>query len=115
MKVCIVADSSDGLNSRVADRFARAPYLVIVDLKENGEVIDVKVIENPGAKASSGAAPKVATLLSNEGVNVAVAPHFGPNASMILKQVGIKEFKVNAGVRVSDALEIVKRELLKSP
>ena len=114
MKVCIVADSGEGLNSRVASRFARAPYLVIVDLNENGEVSNVKVLENPGVKASSGAAPKVITLLSNEGVNVVVAPHFGPNAAMILKQVGIKEVTVNAGVRVSDALEIVRRELSKS-
>ena len=58
MRVAFVCENDKGLDAEVSSRFGRAPYLVIVDL-DGKEAKDVKVMENPGAKARSGAAIKV--------------------------------------------------------
>ncbi len=113
MKVAFAADSDRGLDAKIADRFARAPYIVIVEVSENWAVKEVKTVSNPGVSASGGAAARVAQLLSNENVRVAVGPSFGPNAEAILSQMGIKTVIVQPGITVNEALERVREQLEK--
>ncbi len=112
MRIAFAADSDRGLDAKIADRFARAPYIIVVEVSDN-VVKEVKTISNPGVSASGGAAAKVAQLLSNEKVNVAVGPSFGPNAEAILSQMGIKTVAVRPGITVNEALEQVRNQIEK--
>ncbi len=106
MRLAFICEDDKGLDSEVSSRFGRAPYLVIVN--SNGkDVENVKVLENPGAKARSGAAIKVVQKLINERAEVAVAGAFGPNALAALDEMKIRHFELS-GISVREALRKLK-------
>ena len=109
VKVGLAVEDDSGLSSRVSSRFGRAPYLAIVEL-DDGEVASVRVVENPGASARSGAGIKAVQRLLEEGVKLAVAGAFGPNAMMALEELGVQTVEL-AGVTVEEALETVQKRL----
>lgn len=110
-KIAIASNSKDGLNDIVASRFGRAPTFTIIELDDKGDIISVKVIENPGANAPGGAGVKAVQALINEGVDIVVGPSFGPNAKAILDEMNIKTITIPAGTKISEAIEYVKREI----
>ncbi|MBE9391253.1 NifB/NifX family molybdenum-iron cluster-binding protein [Fervidicoccus fontis] len=110
-KIAVVCEGSGGLEDIVASKFARAPKIVFVELEDEGRILDVKAIDNPGANAESGAAVKIIQTVIDEGAEAVVAPAFGPNAQAILDEVKVKGITVPAGTKVREAVEIAKREL----
>ncbi len=109
VKVGLAVEDDSGLDSRVSSRFGRAPFLAIVEL-EDGEIGGVRVVENPGASARSGAGIKAVQRLLEEGVRVAVAGAFGPNAMTALEELGIETVEL-AGVSVEEALQRIRTRL----
>ncbi len=97
-----MVEEDRGLDSVVSSRFGRAPLIVIVDL-EGSEVRGIRTVENPGARAGSGAAIRAVQKLVDEGVQAVAAGAFGPNAMTALEEVGIRRIQVS-GVPVSEAL-----------
>ncbi len=112
VKIAFASMNGGGLEDVIADRFGRAPVFTIVELDEQGNIVNVKVIENPGAQAASGAGVKSVQALVNEGVDIAVGPNFGPNAQVLLEEMNIKPVRIPAGTKIAEALEKVKREIL---
>ena len=107
MKVAFAVEENKGLDSEISHRFGRAPYFIVVEIAGN-EIKNVDVLENPGAKAESGAAIKAIQALVDSGVEMVVAGSFGPNATAALDEVKIKYFPFH-GLTVREALEeIVK-------
>jgi len=103
-----------GLDDTLADRFGRAPTFTIVDVDpQTGEVKSVKVVENPGAKAGSGAGVKAAQTLADNGVEIYVGPQPGPNAYAALQHLGIKIVTMT-GVTVREALQEALKQLATS-
>ncbi len=98
-----------GLDDEIYPRFGRAPTFTIVDV-ENGEIRNVKVVENPGARSGSGAGIKAVQKLVDENVSVVVGPNPGPNALMALQQAGIRVINI-LGVKVREALQQIIDEL----
>jgi predicted Fe-Mo cluster-binding NifX family protein len=47
-RVIVPAASQDGLNAYLAEHFGRAPYFAVVDLNENGDIVNVKAVPNVG-------------------------------------------------------------------
>lgn len=45
-KIVIPVEDKNGLEARLSDHFGRAPYFVIVELDETGEVSSLKTISN---------------------------------------------------------------------
>ena len=109
VKVGLAVEDNSGLSSRVSSRFGRAPYLAIVEL-DDGEVASVRVVENPGASARSGAGIKAVQRLLEEGVKLAVAGAFGPNALTALEELGIDTLELS-GVTVEEALKAVREKV----
>ncbi len=92
-----------GLESPVSPRFARGPYIVVVDVA-NGSVVNVKVMANPFANFPHGAGVAFAQWLIFSGVRAVLAPNLGPNAAMVLQQAGVAIYSAVPGARVIDAL-----------
>ena len=109
-RIAIATENHKGLEDRVAERFARSPTLTIIDVGTNGEIKNVKIIDNPGAQASSGAAVKTIQALVNEGVEIVVGPAFGPNAQAILYEMNIKAVTASPGTSVREAVEKALKE-----
>ncbi len=109
VKIGLAVEDDSGLGSRVSSRFGRAPYLAIVEL-DDGEVAEVRVVENPGASARSGAGIKAVQGLLEEGVKLAVAGAFGPNALTALEELGIGTLELS-GVTVEEALREARKRV----
>jgi predicted Fe-Mo cluster-binding NifX family protein len=99
-----------GLDSLVADRFGRAEKFTIVDVDDQGKVVNVEVHDNPGFQAGSGAGVKASQKLGDLHVNVYAGPAPGPNAYMALQYLGIKIVTVT-GVKVREAIDYVLKAL----
>ncbi len=110
-RVAVVTEGRSGLDDVVAQRFGRAPTITIVDLGADGGIAGIRIIENPGASASGGAAVKTVQVLVKEGVDLVVGPSFGPNAQAILVEMNIRSLVVGPGTKVRDALAAALKEL----
>jgi len=111
-KIAFPTGDTGGLDDGVYPRFARALTLTIVEVDKDFNIVNVKVLKNPGTDAARGAAVKVAELLSSEGVSVVVTASLGPHASAVLQNLGVRVVQVEEGMAVREALKKV-RETLK--
>jgi predicted Fe-Mo cluster-binding NifX family protein len=102
-----VATNNGGLEDVVSSVFARAPTFTIVDI-DNGEIKDVRVMQNPAAMAGGGAGIQASQVLVNEGVQAVIAGNFGPNASGVLAQAGVAMISM-PGARVEDAVKSAEK------
>ena len=87
-----------GLDDIVVSVFGRAPTFTIVNV-ENKEIVDTKIINNTASQYARGAGIQTASLLSNEGVSVVIAPAIGPNSYGILNEAGMKIYRGSGKVR----------------
>lgn len=65
MKI-VVSATGNSLDAMVAPVFGRCAYFIIVEA-EGGEMKSYEGIENPGAKAMSGAGIQAAQIIANKG------------------------------------------------
>ena len=102
-----IATNSGGLDDVVSSVFARAPTFTIVDV-ENGEIKDVRVMQNPAAMAGGGAGIQASQILVNERVQAVIAGNFGPNSSGVLAQAGVAMISM-PGAKVEDAVKSAEK------
>jgi len=100
MKICVTAIKND-LNALLDPRFGRAAYFLIVD--EEGELI--KTIKNIGTQAIRGAGIAAAQIMVKEKINVVITGGVGPNAFMVLNDVGIKIFLGSPTMNIREAIQ----------
>ncbi|NJE76861.1 NifB/NifX family molybdenum-iron cluster-binding protein [Thermococcus sp. ES12] len=106
MRIAIPTNGG-GLEDTVAPVFARAPAFLIVDVDENGNVTNSKVIQNGAAMTGGGAGPMAVQTLINEGVEAIIAPQVGPNALGAIQAAGIRLYQVAPGTPVEEAIKAV--------
>ncbi|NLF68067.1 MAG: DUF89 family protein [Candidatus Anammoximicrobium sp.] len=85
MKIAVTADAPS-LEAAVDLRFARCPYLVLVD-SGNGTF---EALENTAVGAGSGAGIQTAQTLASNGVQVLLTGNCGPHAFQTLSAAGIR-------------------------
>lgn len=102
MKICVTA-SSEGLNAPMDSRFARAPFMVIVD-SETGEA---ETTANEAVSAGHGAGTQAAQTVTRLGAEVLLTAHCGPRAFEVLAAAGVKVFGIGGGT-VAEAVDAWK-------
>ncbi len=102
MKICVTA-SSEGLEAPMDSRFARAPFLTVVD----GEAGTIETIANPATLAGHGAGIQAAQTVARMGADVVLTAHCGPKAFDVLEAAGVKVFGIEK-VTVAEAVEAWK-------
>ena len=102
MKVAVTS-TGNSLDSEASPVFGRCPYFIISDI-ENGEIIGELTKENPAMNVP-GAGNKAAEFIANSNVDALISGAVGPNAFAILRQVGIKVYKLESG-SVKDNLKL---------
>jgi predicted Fe-Mo cluster-binding NifX family protein len=111
-RIAVATNGKKGLKDKVSQVFGRANAFTIVDVEE-GEIQEVKVIENPAMSYKHGAGPIVVKELVDSKVDLVVAPEFGPGASSILEQHGITMILAKVDTKVAEAIEDALKELRK--
>ncbi len=84
MKIAIAANTRDS-GALVAMHAARAPFYLFYD--EEGTLLDV--IVNPYSSIERGAAPRVAHMLQEHGIETLVAGEFGGKFITLLEENNI--------------------------
>lgn len=105
MKIA-VSSSGKTLESKVDERFGRAPYFLIVE----GEKIEV--LENPNLSAGGGVGIQTAQMLADKGVEAVIAGSFGPKAYETLAAADIKMYS-GSGMKILEAVESLRKNQLK--
>jgi len=103
LRVATTLNNNNGLQSIISQVFARAPYLALIDI-DNGQIIDLKIFENPAAQAPGGAGRYLAQLLLNSGVSIVLVPSLGPNAAQALTMAGVQVYNIQPGIPLIEAL-----------
>ncbi len=88
MKIAISTEK-DTIDSLIDQRFGRCKYFLIIDTDKN-ELIEA--VENQGAIQGHGAGIKAAQQIGEQKVDAVITGQLGPNATNVLKQLGIKAF-----------------------
>ncbi|AMQ17917.1 NifB/NifX family molybdenum-iron cluster-binding protein [Thermococcus peptonophilus] len=104
----IVSTITGGLDDRVNPAFGRTPTFTIVDV-ENGEIVNVQVVPNPGYSQPRGAGVTAAQFVIDQGADVVISSQFGPNSSGVLQAAGIKMVSAPATMTVREAVEAFLR------
>lgn len=86
-----IAISSTGktLNDSVSDAFARCPYFLIAEIKDN-KILNTETIENISANQLGQAGTSAAQLMAEKNINAIIAKNIGPRALDALKQFNVK-------------------------
>ncbi len=108
MRIGIPANGKT-LDALVDDRYARAPFLLFVDL----ETLKVEALENKNMNKTQGAGTATSQDLVKGGADVVISINVGPNAWDVLKEFEVKVFKAEKGMSVKEAVEAYKKGELK--
>ena len=104
VKVATPTKGKGGLEDVVSEVFGRAKTFTIVDL-DNGDLRNVKILENPAAFYKHGAGPIVVKMLLDLNVNAVIAAEFGPGVSTLLDQHNVKRITLPSGKSVKESIE----------
>jgi len=101
--IAVPTEGDRGIRDRVSGVFAKAPYFTFIEVidRRRGEV---SVQENEASKLIQGTGPMVMKNLKDRGVDVVLAGDVGPGAKTLMEISGIRLWKIEAGTKVSKAL-----------
>lgn len=103
LRVAVPTKGDRGLGDEVSEVFGRAKTFTVIDMVD-GEVKDVRVLQNPAASYRFGAGPIVVKALADSKVDVVITAKLGPGASSLLEDHKIRKVIVERGTPVSQAL-----------
>ncbi len=83
LRVAVPIEDKNGLQSEISEHFARAPYILIVDVV-NGEITDIVIKDNPGTKLEKKKGIKTAEFLGKEQVDVLIGSEVGEGPTYVL-------------------------------
>jgi predicted Fe-Mo cluster-binding NifX family protein len=101
--IAIPSVGRGGKRSRVSDVFAKAPFFTFVKI-ERGEMSGTTIEANEASEMTQGAGPIVMKNLKNRGVDVVLAGDVGLGAKTLMEISGIRHWKIQAGIKVSEAV-----------
>lgn len=99
MKIAI-STYEENLNSAIDQRFGRCRYFLIVDLDKK-DVRHFEAVANKGNIQGHGAGIKAAEQLGELGIDAIITGQLGPNASEILKKLGIKAYSASGMIKTA--------------
>jgi predicted Fe-Mo cluster-binding NifX family protein len=109
-RVVIPAEDRSGLNAKLSEHFGRAPYFIVVDLDEDGNVLSVQTLRNLGEHFGGVGRPAENILRLRP--NAIITYGMGPRALSIFQSARIAVLRANANI-VKEVLEAYRRGLLE--
>jgi predicted Fe-Mo cluster-binding NifX family protein len=100
----------EGLNANLAEHFGRTPYFTVVDLKENGDVSNVKAVPNVGEHA--GGRGYAHDHIMDLQPNAIIVYGMGPRGLNIFQSAGVAVLKANANI-VNEVIAAYKDDKLQ--
>ncbi len=89
-------ENQNGLNSNLAEHFGRAPYFAVVDLDEDGEVLNVKTVANLGEH--TGGVGQAHDYILELKPNAIIVYGMGPRGLNTFQTANVAVLKTNASI-----------------
>jgi len=109
-RVVIPVAEENGLDSRLAEHFGRAPYFAVVDFDENGEVLKIETVSNTG-EHFGGRGHMHDNILSLK-PSAVIVYSMGPRGLSVLKSAGVAVLRAE-GSTVREVVAAYKRNELQ--
>jgi predicted Fe-Mo cluster-binding NifX family protein len=93
-RIVVPTIGQEGLNDSLAQHFGRAPYFTAVDLDDNGEVANVKIVQNVGEHAG-GMGHAHDNILGLQ-ANFIIVYGMGPRGLSTFQDAGVTVLRANA-------------------
>ncbi len=106
-RIAAVVDEDNGLDSRISPTYGRAPYIALVDLDPQGNIVAVNIVPNPAVNTPQGAGPATTQYILSTGATTIIASNIGPNAQAFLRQYGVQVVTVPPGTPLKQALRTI--------
>jgi len=104
----VVSTVKGGLDDMVNPSFGRTPTFTVVDV-ENGAIVNVQVVPNPGYNQARGAGVTASQFAIDQGADAVVSGSFGPNSYGVLQAAGIRMYSAPSTMTVREAVEALLR------
>jgi len=109
VKIVIPVEDANGLNSRLSQHFGRAPYFIVVELDQNGKVLNLQIV--PNKSEHFGGMGKPPEIILNLRPNAVVTCRMGPRALGMFQNANIAVLQANKNI-VKDLIDAYKRDEL---
>ncbi|MDI6698686.1 MAG: NifB/NifX family molybdenum-iron cluster-binding protein [Candidatus Saccharicenans sp.] len=109
-RIVLPVAENKGLASRIADHFGRAPYFLIVEVDEQGQIASERPVSNSG-EHSGGRGHAHDSILEFE-PDYLIVPGMGPRGLKAMKSAGVEVLRTGAD-QVQEALEAFREGRLE--
>ena len=109
VRIAIPVEDANGLNARLSQHFGRAPYFAVVELDENGKVLNLQMV--PNKSEHFGGMGKPPEILMGLRPNAVITYGMGPRALNMFQSANIAVLQTNKDF-VKDVIEAHNRDEL---
>jgi predicted Fe-Mo cluster-binding NifX family protein len=109
VRIVVPVEDANGLNARLSQHFGRAPYFAVVELSEDGNVLDLQMVSNKSEHFGGMGRPS--ENIMRLGPNAVITYGMGPRALGMFQNANIAVLQANKYV-VKDLIEAYKRDEL---
>ena len=102
VRIAIPVEDANGLNARLSQHFGRAPYFAVVELDENGKVLNLQMVSN--RSEHFGGMGKPPEILMGLRPNAVITYGMGPRALNMFQSANIAVLRTNKDF-VKDVIE----------
>lgn len=109
-RIVIPAEDGNGLNARLSEHFGRAPYFIVVELDENGNLSSVQAV--PNESEHFGGFGRLPDRILQFRPNAVITYGMGPRALNIFQEAGVAVLKANADT-AKEVVEAYRQDRLE--
>jgi len=109
IRLAIPVEDATGLNARLSQHFGRAPYFAVVELDENGKVLNLQMV--PNKSEHFGGMGKPPEILMSLRPNAVITYGMGPRAINMFQNANIAVLQANKFI-VEEIIDAYNREEL---
>jgi len=102
VRIAIPVEDAGGLNARLSQHFGRAPYFAVVELDENGKVLNLQMVPNKSEHFGGMGRPPDIILKLNP--NAVITYGMGPRALGMFQNANVAVLRTNKDF-VKDVIE----------
>lgn len=103
-RIIAVIDEDKGLESTISTVFGRAPYIAIIDVNREGNILSLNITHNPSLNMPQGAGRAMVQRIISMGASTLIVSRMGPHVQQLLQQYGIQMVTVPPGTPLRQAL-----------
>ena len=109
-RIVIPAEDGNGLDAKLSEHFGRAPYFIVVELNEDGSIVNFQAVPNESEHFGGFGRPPDRLLQLEP--SAVITYDMGPRALSIFQAAGVAVLRANTGT-VKEVVEAYRQDRLE--